>query len=82
MTVPELSVTEERIVLLSANGASNARIAATLDLDERTVSWHLARATRKLERVSILHRRLAQRNCEAGALNRDSTACRTRLGDL
>ena len=28
MTVPELSVTEERIVLLSANGASNARIAA------------------------------------------------------
>jgi DNA-binding NarL/FixJ family response regulator len=54
MSVPELSPTEERIVLLLAAGLPAGDIAAEIGLDERTVEWHLARAARKLERASAL----------------------------
>ena len=48
MPVPELSQTEERIVLLVAQGRSRQEIAAAVGLDIRTVDWHLAQADRKL----------------------------------
>jgi DNA-binding CsgD family transcriptional regulator len=60
MAVPDLSLTEERIVLLLAAGRSMREIATALALDERTVSWHVARAARKLEQLSTPHRRLTQ----------------------
>jgi DNA-binding CsgD family transcriptional regulator len=59
--VPKLSLTEERIVLLLAEGLSKGEIAEAVGLDERTVGWHLARAGRKLERASALHKRVQQR---------------------
>jgi DNA-binding CsgD family transcriptional regulator len=40
--VPELSQTEERIVLLVAQGRSRQEIAAVVGLDTRTVDWHVA----------------------------------------
>jgi len=46
--VPELSQTEERIVLLVAQERSRREIAAEVGLDIRTVDWHLAQANRKL----------------------------------
>jgi DNA-binding CsgD family transcriptional regulator len=52
--VPELSQTEERIVLLVAQGRSRREIATIVGLDARTVDWHLARANRKLEQASAL----------------------------
>jgi DNA-binding CsgD family transcriptional regulator len=52
--VPELSQTEERIVLLVAQGRSRQEIAAVVGLDVRTIDWHLARANRKLEKASAL----------------------------
>ncbi len=58
MPVPELSLTEERIVLLLAEGRSKTEIAEVVGLDERTVSWHLERAGRKLEQASALHKRV------------------------
>jgi DNA-binding CsgD family transcriptional regulator len=58
VTVPELSLTEERIVLLLSAGWSPMEIAIDVGLDERAVEWHLARATGKLRRVSILHERI------------------------
>ena len=65
--VPELSLTEERIVLLLAEGRSTREIAADVGLDERTVDWHLARAARKLEQASALHRHVsAQRGNAVG----------------
>jgi len=60
MTVPHLSLTEERIVLLLAAGRSKGEIAADVGVDERTVEWHLARAARKLERASALHRHVSE----------------------
>ena len=54
MPVPELSQTEERIVLLVAQGRSRQEIAAVVGLDIRTVDWHLAQADRKLEKASGL----------------------------
>jgi len=58
MAVPELSLTEQRVVLLVAAGRSTREIATAIGLDEQTVDWHLARARRKLERVSALQRRV------------------------
>jgi DNA-binding CsgD family transcriptional regulator len=58
VAVPELSSTEKRVVLLVAAGRSAREIAADIGLDERTVDWHIARARRKLEQVSALHRRV------------------------
>jgi DNA-binding CsgD family transcriptional regulator len=52
--VPELSQTEERIVLLVAQGQSRREIAAVVGLDIRTVDWHLAQANGKLEKASAL----------------------------
>jgi DNA-binding CsgD family transcriptional regulator len=52
--VPELSETEERIVLLVAQGRGRQEIAAAAGLDVRTVDWHLAQANRKLEKASAL----------------------------
>jgi DNA-binding CsgD family transcriptional regulator len=49
--VPELSLTEERIVLLLAEGRSKREIAEAVGLDEQTVGWHLELASRKLERA-------------------------------
>ena len=60
MTVPHLSLTEERIVLLLAAGRSKVEIAADIGVDERTVEWHLARAARKLEQASALHRHVSE----------------------
>ena len=60
MPVPELSLTEERIVLLLADGRSKSEIAETVGLDERTVGWHLERAGRKLEQASALHKRVRE----------------------
>ena len=54
MPVPELSQTEERIVLLVSQGRSRREIAAVVGLDIRTVDWHLAQANRKLEKASAL----------------------------
>jgi DNA-binding CsgD family transcriptional regulator len=54
VAVPELSPTEERIVLLLAAGHTTGEIAAGVGLDERTVAWHLVRAARKLETASTL----------------------------
>ena len=54
MPVPELSRTEQRIVLLVAQGRSEHEIAAVVGLDVRTVEWHLAQANRKLEKASAL----------------------------
>lgn len=58
MPVPELSLTEERIVLLLAEGRSTREVAAAVGLDERTVDWHRVRAARKLEQASALHERV------------------------
>jgi DNA-binding CsgD family transcriptional regulator len=58
VTVPALSLTEERIVLLLAEGRSKREIAEAVGLDERTVGWHLEQAGRKLERASVLHKRV------------------------
>lgn len=52
MSIPGLSPSEERIVLLLATGLSANGIAAVTGIDERTVEWHLRRAGRKLERSS------------------------------
>ena len=54
MSVPELSQTEERIVLMLAAGQTASEIADGVGLDERTVEWHLLRAARKLETASSL----------------------------
>ena len=54
MPVPELSQTEERIVLLVAQGRSRREIAAVVGLDIRTVDWHLVQANLKLEKASAL----------------------------
>ena len=61
MPIPELSLTEERIVLLLAEGRSKREIAEAVGLDERTVGWHLERAGRKLEQASALHKRVRGR---------------------
>ena len=54
MPVPELSQTEERVVLLVAQGRSTREVAPVVGLDIRTVDWHLAQANRKLEKASAL----------------------------
>jgi DNA-binding CsgD family transcriptional regulator len=54
VSVPELSPTEERVVLLSAAGMSARDIASDVGLDERTVEWHLVRAARKLDAATAL----------------------------
>jgi DNA-binding NarL/FixJ family response regulator len=56
--VPQLSLIEERIVLLLADGWSRKEVADDVGLDERTVDWHLVQATRKLESSSKLHDRV------------------------
>lgn len=61
MPVLQLSLTEERIVLLLADGRSKGEIAEAVGLDERTVGWHLERAGRKLERASALHKRVREK---------------------
>ena len=62
MPVPELSQTEERIVLLVSQGRSRREIAAVVGLDIRTVDWHLAQANRKLEKASALLARVRARD--------------------
>ena len=54
MSVPELSPTEERIVLMLAVGHTPSEIAVGVGLDERTVEWHLLRAARKLQAATSL----------------------------
>jgi DNA-binding CsgD family transcriptional regulator len=61
LPVPELSLTEERIARLVAQGVSKGEIAEALELDERTVAWHLEQASRKLERAAALHDRVQRR---------------------
>jgi DNA-binding CsgD family transcriptional regulator len=59
--VPQLSLTEERIALLVAEGRSRSEIAEAFGLNERTVAWHLAQAGRKLEQASALHAQVQRR---------------------
>lgn len=66
MSVPELSPTEERIVLLLAAGQSPSEIAIGVGLDERTVAWHLVRAARKLEAASTLRQHVLRAVGAAG----------------
>ena len=61
MPVPELSLTEERIARLVAEGLSKSEITEAVGLDERTVDWHLKRAGRKLEQAADLHKRVKGR---------------------
>jgi DNA-binding CsgD family transcriptional regulator len=61
VSVPALSLIEEHIVRLLAEGLSKEEIAVAVRLDERTVDWHLERAGRKLEHASALHERLKGR---------------------
>ena len=61
MPVPELSLTEERIVRLLAEGLSKGEIAEAVGLDEQTVAWHLQRAGRKLAVAAALHKRVKGR---------------------
>jgi DNA-binding CsgD family transcriptional regulator len=58
--VPDLSPTEERIVLLLATGLSASEIAAGVGLDEQTVEWHLVRAARKLETATSLRQHVVR----------------------
>ena len=67
MAVPDLSLTEKHVVLCVAAGQSTSEIAADLGIDEKTVDWHIARARRKLEQVSALHRRLDGQTCIHGS---------------
>jgi DNA-binding CsgD family transcriptional regulator len=55
VSVPQLTPTEERIVLMLAAGQTPREIALGVGLDERTVEWHLVRAARKLGAASTLH---------------------------
>jgi DNA-binding CsgD family transcriptional regulator len=59
--VLQLSLIEERIVLLLAAGRSKGETAEAVGLDERTVGWHLERAGRKLERASAIHKRVREK---------------------
>ncbi len=54
MSVPELTFTEKRIVLLAASGKSTQEIARLVKFDEPTVEWHLSRANRKLDQMCAL----------------------------
>jgi DNA-binding CsgD family transcriptional regulator len=54
VSVPDLSPTEEQIVVLFAAGLSASEVADGVGLDERTVEWHLVRAARKLETATSL----------------------------
>jgi DNA-binding NarL/FixJ family response regulator len=56
--VPELTPTEERIVLLLAQGRGKQEIAGAVGLDSRTLDWHLMRANRKLEQAAALLERV------------------------
>ena len=58
MAVPELSLLENKIILLVAAGRNTCQIAADVGLDERTVDWHIARAHHKLAQIAALHRRV------------------------
>ena len=60
MPVPELTLTEEQVVLLLAEGLSRGAVAEALGLDQRTVDWHLGRAGRKLEHASDLNDQLKE----------------------
>ena len=59
MSLPELSLTEQRIATLAATGKTIPEIAASVALDEPTVRWHLVRALQKLEQAARLHDRIA-----------------------
>jgi len=72
MSVPELSPTEERIVLLLAAGLSTGDIAADVGLDERTVDWHLVRAARKLEAASALRKHVVRAVRSTRSLGKES----------
>jgi DNA-binding CsgD family transcriptional regulator len=61
VSVPALSLIEEHVVRLLADGLSRQEIADAVRLDERTVDWHLEQAGRKLEHASALHERLKGR---------------------
>jgi DNA-binding NarL/FixJ family response regulator len=79
MRVPQLSLIEERIVLLLADGWSTFQVAADVGLDQRTIAWHLARATRKLQLASTLHDRV--RRAVGGPPSREATDHQERTGE-
>ena len=56
----ELSIIEQRVARLAAEGCGAAEIAASLGVDKSVVQWHLGRALRKLAEASELHRRLTE----------------------
>ena len=71
MPIPELSPTEERIVLLAAQGQRKREIAALLGIDKPTVDWHLTQAHQKLTRASALLEQLRTRQHEQRGHNRE-----------
>ena len=72
MPVPELSPTEERIVLLSATGLSAREIASQVGLGVGTVEWHLVRAARKLETATALQEHVQRAVRSARCRGRES----------
>lgn len=60
MAIPMLSEVEQEVALLVAGGHSHREIADALKLSLKTVEWHAARASRKLERAVSLHDRLRE----------------------
>ncbi len=58
MPVPELSMVEEHVVRLVAEGRSRRAIARELRVSLKTVDWHIARAQRKLGQAARLHERV------------------------
>lgn len=48
MHVRTLTQMEQRVALLVAAGRTNAEVAAEVGLSDKTVEWHLSRASRKL----------------------------------
>lgn len=58
MSVPDLSPTEEQIVVLFAAGLSASEVADAVGLGEQTVEWHLVRAARKLETATTLQQQV------------------------
>jgi DNA-binding CsgD family transcriptional regulator len=72
MSVPELSLTEERIALLLAAGLSTGDIAADIGLDERTVHWHLVRAARKLRAATTLRKHVVRAVRSTGNRGKES----------
>jgi DNA-directed RNA polymerase specialized sigma24 family protein len=70
VSILDLSLIEERIVFLRAQGRATEEIATDLGLDQVTVAWHLSRASRKLEQAVALHGQVASQSRDGEAERR------------